>query len=95
VVAVAQWRPRQWWQRGSAGVAGSGCSAERSRRGSAASVAAAVARGGGGMGRWWRDKQQSNNGCVGKRQREQKYEEQKWIVVGDCGRLRQLATQSQ
>jgi hypothetical protein len=97
VAAVAQRRLRQWLQRGS-------------RCGSAASVAAALRRwqrqrreaevtwgGGGGRGGMIKggDKQQSNNGCVGKWQREQKYEEQNWMVVGECGRFRRLATQLQ
>ena len=53
--------------------------------------------GGGGSGSMIKgeDKQQSNNGCVGKWQQKQKYEEQKWTVVGECGGFRRLATQLQ
>ncbi len=71
------------------------CWSSRLRR-----ISSAIARmwgGGGGSGGMIKgeDKQQSNNGCVGKWQREQKYEEQKWMVVGECGRFRRLATQLQ
>jgi len=53
--------------------------------------------GGGGSGSMIKgeDKQQSNNGCVGKWQQKQKYGEQKCMVVGECGRFWRLATQLQ